>query len=279
VRVDRWAAQAVRLERYTYGPGRDPGVAPHAHPELQVCFSADGAGHVRLGRSWEAAEPGKVYVFPPNMEHTGAREAHVHRPAAYDVLYLDTAMLGGADSPEPASAVAWRAGEVDAPGIVPAVRRLIATLRSGAAGVLVEDAAAALLARLAWREASSAHDLDLARSVRDILHASPTRCPSLARLASAAGASVFRVRSACVRAFGVPPVRYHLLQRLQAARSDLIAGLSPSAAALRHGFADQAHLSRKIRRYFGHTPASIRPGALTFVQDAAATDGVSSSVS
>lgn len=99
--------------------------------------------------------------------------------------------------------------------------------------------------------------MGLARRVRDALMADMQRCPTLTELARVTNTTPHRVRAAFKTAFGAPPARYHLMRRLQDARNLLQAGITPDAAAARLGFVDQAHLTNRMRRYFGHTPRSI----------------------
>jgi AraC-like DNA-binding protein len=48
-----------------------------------------------------------------------------------------------------------------------------------------------------------------------------------------------------------------MLRRLHRAGRSLASGASLAEAALDAGFADQAHLSRSMRRAFGVTPATV----------------------
>jgi transcriptional regulator GlxA family with amidase domain len=51
-----------------------------------------------------------------------------------------------------------------------------------------------------------------------------------------------------------------MLQRLAAARGLLIAGKPLASVASATGFVDQAHLTNRMRRYFGHAPGAVRHG-------------------
>ena len=59
-------------------------------------------------------------------------------------------------------------------------------------------------------------------------------------------------------AYGVSPSEYQRQLRVREARRLLAAGVAPATAAAEAGFADQPHLTRWFRRYYGITPAAYR---------------------
>ncbi len=72
---------------------------------------------------------------------------------------------------------------------------------------------------------------------------------------------------------GTTPKAYAQLVRFGQAARRLRAGQAPAAVAVACGYADQAHLTRHVRRFGSTTPAALRGSALapvTSVQDAAA---------
>ena len=80
-------------------------------------------------------------------------------------------------------------------------------------------------------------------------------------LAVAAGCSRYAAYRAFTQAYGLAPSDYQRQLRVRAARRLLIAGVSPARAAAEAGFADQAHLTRWFRRYYGVTPGAYRAAA------------------
>ncbi len=60
------------------------------------------------------------------------------------------------------------------------------------------------------------------------------------------------------RLVGLTPHAYRIAARLNTARALLASGVSPSAAAIDAGFADQSHLGRVFRSSFGTTPSLYR---------------------
>jgi len=80
-------------------------------------------------------------------------------------------------------------------------------------------------------------------------------------LAAAAGCSRYAAYRAFTQAYGLAPSDYQRQLRVRAARRLLCAGVTPARAAAEAGFADQAHLTRWFRRYYGVTPGAYRSAA------------------
>jgi AraC-like DNA-binding protein len=262
VRVSIVAFNLTRIERYDYSPGFSLGIAPHAHDEWQVCYSSDSVGHIRPGRVWVEAQAQRLYLIPPGVEHTCARDAQIERPSTYFVFYIPPSLVDwrGVQAIDQTSGGVNGCIESGSHDAVRLARSLIQGVDDGMTIGELEDGAARLLKAVVpgIREVSS--DLPLARRVRDALLVDPIRCATLAELARVTGATPHRVRSAFKAAFGLPPARYHLMRRLSSARDLIRVGVAPGVVAARLGFVDQAHLTHRLRRYFGHRPGSIVRG-------------------
>jgi AraC-like DNA-binding protein len=64
-----------------------------------------------------------------------------------------------------------------------------------------------------------------------------------------------RFRALCVELLGAPPIRLRQWARLKTAARALMDGAGPAEAAAAAGYADQAHFTRQLRRWFGVSPA------------------------
>ncbi len=123
----------------------------------------------------------------------------------------------------------------------------------------------AATARLLVRHASGRDtarggaDRRVAARVREIIRASGELTAD--DLAAAAGCSRYAAYRAFTQAYGLSPSDYQRQLRVQAARRLLGAGVTPARAAAEAGFADQAHLTRWFRRYYGVTPGAYRTAA------------------
>ncbi len=93
------------------------------------------------------------------------------------------------------------------------------------------------------------------RNVRDFIHAHFDEPVQLDTLAIIAGCSKAALIEGFKLHFGVPPNRYLIQVRIDAARRLLRRGLDIADVAAAVGFADQSHLTRHFKAILGVTPA------------------------
>ncbi|WP_221327905.1 AraC family transcriptional regulator [Actinoplanes sp. L3-i22] len=82
---------------------------------------------------------------------------------------------------------------------------------------------------------------------------------SMPELAAEVGLSPQRLRALARQQVGMPLPRWRVWAELRRAAEALRAGQSPAEAAVTAGFADQAHLTRRMREMVGLTPAAVLP--------------------
>lgn len=160
---------------------------------------------------------------------------------------------------EPAAHLAW-AGPLRVSAAADlAHRRLLARAASGAAPPDLVDLAADLIgALLPPSRASPGRAVD---EVRAALNENPSA--RLGELAELAGWSPWHLSRTFRRVTGITLNSYRLRLRVRAALDGLAEpGAGLAALAARAGFADQAHLTRAVRRELGSTPARIRRSLL-----------------
>jgi AraC-like DNA-binding protein len=103
-----------------------------------------------------------------------------------------------------------------------------------------------------------------AARIRELIHDADASAELTAEdLGAAAGCSRYAAYRAFTTAYGMAPSDYQRQLRVRAARRLLGRGVSPASAAAEAGFADQAHLTRWFRRYYGVTPGAYRAAVLT----------------
>lgn len=78
------------------------------------------------------------------------------------------------------------------------------------------------------------------------------------RTGSAGDVSLRTIQRRFKRATGMTPTHARQVRRARNAAVDLIEGESWDAVCHTHGFYDQAHLSRSLRRFIGLTPTALR---------------------
>jgi AraC-like DNA-binding protein len=108
------------------------------------------------------------------------------------------------------------------------------------------------------------------RRACELLGEDLARNVTLAELAAAAGVSRHRLTRLFRAAFGLPPHRFALAQRIRAARRLLERGVRPGEVAQQTGFFDQSHLHRHFTRTLGMTPGAYAAALRSDVQDARA---------
>lgn len=205
----------------------DAGVIPrHRHAEGYVAVVLAGGYEEAGDRGRRRLLPGDVVVHQP-------WEAHLNRaPRCADVLNL----------PLPAQPLA-------AFGRVPDVDILVRTAASdpheASAGLAAAFMPAPLLAE-DWPE-------------RLAVALAGGAVASLGAWAETFGISREHLSRGFRQVFGVSPRQFRWEARSRAALMDLRTSDTPLAVlALTHGFADQAHMTRALRAYCGHTPGAWR---------------------
>jgi AraC-like DNA-binding protein len=93
------------------------------------------------------------------------------------------------------------------------------------------------------------------RRARELLHDEIAGNVTLDELARAAGVSRHRLSRLFRAAYGMPPHRFQLANRIDVARRMLEHGVGVAEVAQATGFFDQSHLHRHFRRTLGMTPA------------------------
>lgn len=226
---------------------------PHAHDTWTVLLVDHGTVRYDLGRHERATAHARVTVLPPHVAHDGRSvEAGGFRKR---VLYLD------ADRLDPERVGGWvdRPDPVDGP-LRAAVDRLHRAVARPGDELEAEVGLALVVERLERHaarldpEVRPAAAPTLARRLRELIDARVVEGVSLAEAAAALGADASHLVRAFRREVGVPPHRYLVGLRLDAARRALLAGDPPAEVAVRVGFYDQSHLHRHFRRLLGVTP-------------------------
>jgi AraC-like DNA-binding protein len=252
----------------------------HRHSHESYSFGVTEAGaqafYCRHGR--HVSGPGMVMAFNPDDPHDGHadnedgftyRMLHIW-PQYFAELAADvTGRAGGSRAALPL----FRVPVTSDLQAAASLRRLHRALTGTATGLdryeRLADAARDVL-RLASAPPSAAPPSAarasgmprVAARVRELIHDGAADGPggelAMADLAARAGCSRYMAYRAFRSVYGMAPSDYQRQLRVRTARRLLAAGIPPAAAAAEAGFADQAHLTRWFRRYYGLTPGAYR---------------------
>jgi AraC-like DNA-binding protein len=236
----------------------------HTHESYSFGVTESGAQAFTCRRGLHVSQAGMVMAFNPDDPHDGHSAGD--GGFTYRMVHIWPeffASLAGIPLP------LFRSPVIDDPAVARSLRGLHVAL-TGAASSLDRyerlTAAAGLLVRHAAGRVPAGDgspgswglDRRVAERIRELIQDGYDRDLTADDLAAVAGCSRFAAYRAFKQAYGLAPSEYQRQLRVRAARRLLSAGLPPSHVAAEAGFADQAHLTRWFRRYYGVTPGAYR---------------------
>ena len=216
----------------------------------------------------------RFVIIPPGTRHLSYA---VEGPCTRLCLHFDWAWSG--DPPEDTlwsfdakaqppvrTAPAWLPGGIlagqAAPPAVAAAQRLVARWRAGERTAARGNALELLLALFAPADPPAQSDrvADLAWQVKDRLDEGGLDDRSLRTELRQLGHSYEHLCRCFVRTFGMPPLRYLQLAKIERAKRLLVAGGATVAeVANTLGYRDASHFSRVFRTATGATPSRWKP--------------------
>lgn len=256
--IRAWKPPVPGIREVLHARFIDHAYPPHTHDTWTLFIVDAGVIRYDLDGRGSGADVPMVSVLPPHVVHDGRPGT----PAGYRkrVLYLETSLL-----PESLIGPA-----VDRP-VVPdrSLRREVAALHDLLG--CVDDAleAETRLAFVAERVRAALGDAPadrvdgdrvdgdrdaLAEQLRAFLDANLFEPVTISAAADRLGWGVTQLARAFANTFGIPPHRYLIGRRLDAARDRILRGQPLAEVAAEVGFVDQAHLTRRFRQFLGTTP-------------------------
>lgn len=242
--------------------------------EYVVGMVLGGGMEVRRGAERHRFGPGDLCAWDPAARHSGrpwrsarweARLIVLELPAVRD-LVRDPEVAGGD--------VAFASPRVRDPRLARRFLELHAALEAPAwrleRDTLLQEWLSALAGGAPVAASRAARRDPALRRACELLGEDLARNLTLAEVAAAAGVSRHRLTRLFRAAFGLPPHRFVLAQRVRAARRLLERGLTPGEVAQQTGFFDQSHLHRHFTRTLGLTPGAYAAALRSDVQDARA---------
>lgn len=236
----------------------------HSHAEYALGFTARGVQSFNCRGGKFRSTPGDVIMLNPDLVHDGLPgEAGDYE---YRMVYVEPDALD--DWHDRAAGI--RMGRYFGPVVThdPTAADLLRTALSATnqpqealrADVLLMRAVMAFFMRHGeqpgeCRALASEGGLRMVR-IREYIHAHANRDLSLTELADEAGVSRVYLSRAFEKQFGVPPHIYLNAVRIQAAKAFLRCGNSLADTAMRTGFFDQSHFTRRFKGALGVTPGA-----------------------
>jgi AraC-like DNA-binding protein len=226
-----------------------------------------GGMSVRRGREVHRFAPGDLCVWDPSARHEGWPWRSPRWEAR--LIVLEPAAVG---DPGLAGSRAFASPRVRDPRLARGFVALHTALDQPAWALERETLLHEWLRALrgdapAARIRAARRDPGLRRAC-ELLGDDLARNVTLAELCVAAGVDRHRLTRLFRSAYGLPPHRYQLAQRLRVARRLLERGAAPAEVAQETGFFDQSHLHRHFTRTLGMTPGAYAAALRSDVQDA-----------
>jgi AraC-like DNA-binding protein len=239
--------------------------------EYVVGIVLAGGMEVRRGAERHRFAPGDLCAWDPTARHTGRPWRSERWEARLMVLELP-AVQDLARDPEGAGGdVAFASPRVCDRRLARQFLELHAALEAPAwrleRDALLQEWLSALAGGAPVAASRAARRDPALRRACELLGDDVARNLTLAEVAAAAGVSRHRLTRLFRAAFGLPPHRFALAQRVRVARRLLEHGVAPGEVAQQTGFFDQSHLHRHFTRTLGITPGAYAAALRSDVQD------------
>jgi len=273
-RVKVWRESSLANAELLRAEYRVHSFPPHMHEEFAIGFIERGAQAVLQHRKDRFVMPeGKICVINPGHLHEGRGATEVGWD--YRMIYisprdLNAALLGtpgitGTAGSLESRMIFFADSVIDDPDTLRLLR--IAHLCSESTNTSRLEKSSRLTAALhqlvdrhaiARREPLVQPAMSAAvKRAREYIDANVTLNPSLDEIANVAALSSFHLLREFRKAVGMAPHAYLIQRRVEQAKHLLLKGRSLRTVAIEIGYADQAHLSREFRRFYGTPPGAV----------------------
>jgi AraC-like DNA-binding protein len=234
----------------------------HSHETYSFGVTESGAQGFTCRGAARTSAAGMVMAFNPDDPHDG--HPAIEDGFTYRIVHIGPELIAdvlGDAAGRPAGLPLFVEPVFNDTVLAGALRRLHTALRDESR--LAQDEALsatvrALVRRGATGPAPARYFPTEVRRARELLDAAYAEDLRAEDLAGVAGCSRFALHRGFAAAYGMAPSDYQRQARLRAARRLLVEGHSPATAAATVGFADQSHLTRWFKRYYGVTPGTFR---------------------
>lgn len=201
---------------------------------------------------------GQVIVLHPDEIHTG--EAGTDDGFHYRMLYVEPSLVREALGPRASTLPFLRDAVLTDPHLVRAMHDAFSDIDTSLETVAMDELAVLLADGLlandksARRSTGSLIDLKATRRAREYLDGNLDQVVHSDQLEKVTGLDRYSLARQFRKAFGTSPYRYLTMRRLDQARGDISAGATLVDAAMRAGFSDQSHMTRRFKASYGISP-------------------------
>ena len=234
--------------------GLRSGYSAHRHDCYVIGITSQGVQRFRYRGGERHALAGQAFVLHPDEKHDGrpgTADGYGYRAIHIAPQHITEANASGS-LPFVASPV------LADPGLIDAIHTLITARTETPSELALVSAIAELVDALQRHDGAqrrrTAIAFDTLRRIKAELDDAPQATIAMSALEAAYGLSRFTIARQFRRRYGVSPMRYALMRRLDVAKSQILAGRSLADAAITAGFSDQSHMTRHFLRAFGMTP-------------------------
>ena len=244
--------------------------ARHAHECAVIGLVESGIQSYRYRGSRYRTGPNGIFTVNPDELHTG--EAGAVGGYVYRALYPSPGFLWRLLGAEGIHQLHFSDPVIYDASLADALRRAHIAVERGESLLTCEalllDAIVGLMRRNGTTQLPAQAKTRSARfevrHVREFIDSDPGRDMSLTSLANMVQLSPFHLAHIFSQETGTPVRVYADVARMRLAKSLLKNGVSISEVAVRLGFVDQAHFTRRFKQFLGFTPGqyqrSLTPG-------------------
>lgn len=249
-----WQTGIQRIEAYFSGDA----YAPHRHDTYSIGYTIRGVQSFDYRGTRADSLAGQVMVLHPDEIHTG--QAGTEDGFHYRMLYVEPALVREALGPTASALPFLSTAVLSDPRLMYAVHSAFSDMEAPLEPVALVELAVLLADglrandRSAHRASSALIDVQAAARAKEYLDAHQDHIVKSEELEAVTGLDRYALARQFRKAFGTSPYRYLTMRRLDRARSDIAGGLTLADAAMKAGFSDQAHMTRRFKANYGISP-------------------------
>jgi len=227
----------------------------HDHEQASICLALSGGYDESLGRRERRVDTGMLVVHPEGEAHA---DRHDPRTTTLLTIEFSSVSLDLARHISPVFDESW---DRTAPFLLPSAYRLLHDIDDACAlsDLLIEDLIWSMIADAIGYDQPDACRPAWLLCIRDCLEARAGSAPPLAELSEMAGVHPIHLARAFRQAFGCS-IGVFVRRRQVASALSLLADspLDLAEVSLISGFADQSHMTRRVREMTGRPPGAWR---------------------